>query len=158
MPKVFGFPQNVLEEDVQWPFFLAFATRPLTKMSYVFSLHNFDILTVAFQQHSASRQPQPRPGVLNHRVFAVLKFHSALDEIWGVKNCHFPPFSCIPEGNFGRWPKAIQSKSPVEERCGPGSRNRPGCQASHGERCSNSALSFSPNTCSLWFMFFLSVI
>lgn len=81
MPKVFGFPQDVLEEDVQWPFFLAFATRPVTKTSYIFFLHNFDILTVAFWQRSASRQPQPRPGVLNHRVFAVLKFHPTLDEI-----------------------------------------------------------------------------
>lgn len=41
-------------------------------------------------------------------------------------------------------------KSAAAQAAGTGRTARPG----GGERSSNSALSFSPNTCSLWFMFF----
>lgn len=87
--------------------------------------------------------------MLSHHVLALLKFHSAWAEIWSVKNCRFPPFSCIPEGNFGRWPKPMErqkSRSRAaqwrqREQTVPG---RPGVArasttlASRGERSSSS--------------------
>lgn len=62
--------------------------------------------------------------MLSHRVFAPLKFHSTWAEIWSVKNCRFPPSSCIPEGNFGSQPKPIERKNPMAEECGGGSGSR----------------------------------
>lgn len=64
----------------------------------------------------------PRAAELpNRRVCAPLKFRSAGAEIWGVKNCHFPPSSCIPERNCGKWPKPNELKDPVAEQRGGGS-------------------------------------
>lgn len=61
--------------------------------------------------------------VLNHHVFALLKFHSTWAEIWSVKNCHFHLPCCIPEGNSGRWPKPTEHKNPIAEQWSGASGN-----------------------------------
>lgn len=105
--------------------------------------------------------------VLNLCVFVPLKLPSIRAEIWSVKNCCFPPSSCIPEGNSGRWP------SPIEGRnlAGDGGAEAAGaacagsacsCQgivllAGHGQR-SSSTISSALLTCFCASFVFLSVI
>lgn len=62
--------------------------------------------------------------MLNHHVFAPLKFHSTWAEIWSVKNCWFATSSWIPEGNFGRWPKPIECKNPMAQQSSGGSGSK----------------------------------
>ena len=114
-PNIFWFLQHMLEEGERRTFFPGFATRPLTKPSYAFSFHNADVGS----WHACGVGWEDSPlatEVLSHHVFAPLKFLSARAEIWSVKNCRFPPPSCVPEGDFGRRPKPIESKNPVAER------------------------------------------
>lgn len=99
-----------------------------------------------------SRQPR----VLSRHVFTLLKFHPSLDEIWSVKNYHFPSSSCIPEGNWmsakNSWWQRSHGRVLQRQR-EHSVLGRAGASVGHGERGSCSTASFSLITCSLWFMF-----
>lgn len=67
--------------------------------------------------------------VLNHHVFAPLKFHSAWAEIWSVKKLLFPSFQLHSWGKFWKaakanWTQKSHGKNPVAEQCSGGSGNR----------------------------------
>lgn len=67
--------------------------------------------------------------VLNHHVFAPLKFHSAWAEIWSVKKLLFPSFQLRSWGKFWKaakanWTQKSHGKNPVAEQCSGGSGNR----------------------------------